>query len=184
MSVPVILLLVLLPIALVLLIPLLLVQRYRAGIARRPARLWMVTLALVSAVLSVVFFLVTAAFTTVWVPHAFRDAVVGLGIGAAGGSLALMLTKWEATPRSLHYTPNRWLVLILTLLVSARIVFGIYRSIAAARAGLNGGHLLTSFGVAESLGAAGVLIGYYLVYQSGLRWRIRRWQRRALRVMN
>lgn len=179
-----ILLLVLVPIALVLLTPLMIVQRYRAGTARRPARPWMVTLALVSGALSVVFFLATAAFTTIWVPHTFRDALAGLGIGAAGGVLALLLTKWEATPRSLHYTPNRWLVLVITLLVSARIVFGIYRSVTAAREGLTGAHLLTSFGVAESLGAAGVVIGYYLIYQLGLRWRIRRWQRRALRVMN
>lgn len=178
-----ILLLVLVPIALVLLTPLMLVQRYRAGSARRPARPWMVTLALVSAGISVVFFLITAAVTTIWVPHTLRDAIGGLVIGTAAGLLGLLLTKWEATARSLHYTPNRWLVLAITLLVSARIVFGFYRSVEAAREGLSGAHLITSIGVAESIGAGGVIIGYYLAYQLGLRWRIRRWQRRALRVL-
>ena len=38
-----------------------------------------------------------------------------------------------------------------------------------------------TFGVAESLGAAGAVMGYYLAYNIGLRWRIRRWERRLLR---
>jgi hypothetical protein len=33
------------------------------------------------------------------------------------------------------------------------------------------------------LAAGGIVIGYYLVYNAGVRWRISRWQRRALRVM-
>jgi hypothetical protein len=43
--------------------------------------------------------------------------------------------------------------------------------------------MIDAFGVPQSLGAGGIVIGYYLVYSAGLRWRIRRWDRRPLRAM-
>jgi len=73
--------------------------------------------------------------------------------------------------------------LAVTLLVSARVLYGLYRSFAAARAGFAGTALLTAFGVPESLAAGGAVIGYYAAYNAGLRWQIRRWQRRSLRPM-
>jgi len=42
---------------------------------------------------------------------------------------------------------------------------------------------VTAFGVPESLAAGATVIGYYLAYNAGLRWRIRRWQHRALRAL-
>lgn len=180
---PLILLLLLVPILVIVATPLLLIQRYRVGTARRAARQWMATLGLISMGLSTLVFLITSAFTTMWVPSTFTYSLEGLATGAALGVLGLIATRWEATHRSLHYTPNRWLVLVITLLVTARVIFGLYRSAMAAEAGLTGSSALAAFGVPQSLAAGGVVIGYYLVYHAGVRWRIRRWQRRALRVM-
>lgn len=180
---PLVLLLLLLPVAVIALMPLILIQRYRVGTARRLARPWMATLALVAMAFSTVFFLITSAVTTIWVANAFTAAVIGLGMGCLLGAAGLALTRWEATPRALHYTPNRLLVLVVTFVVSARVLYGLYRSWAAAQAGIQGADVVTAFGVAESLGAGAIVIGYYLAYNTGLRWRIRNWQRRALRPM-
>jgi hypothetical protein len=178
------LLLLIVPVVMVLLTPLLLIQRYRVGSSRRAARPWMVTLALVSMALSTAFFIVGAAFTNIWVPRALIDALEGLAGGGIIGIFGLLLTRWEPTPRSLHYTPNRWMVLTITLVVAGRVAFGMYRAAMSASAGVTGTALLSSFGIAESLAAGGIVIGYYLAYNAGVRWRIRQWQRRALRVMN
>ena len=181
--VPLILLLVLIPILVIVMTPLLLIQRYRVGSSRREARPWVATLAVVSMSVSALFFLITASVTTMWVPYAFTNAVEGLAAGCVIAVLGLLLTRWEATPRSLHYTPHRWIVLAITLLVAGRVLFGLYRSVMAAQAGIAGSSAIASFGVPQSLGAGGVVIGYYLVFNAGVRWRLRRWQRRALRPM-
>ena len=178
---PLVLLLLLVPVLIIGMMPLILIQRYRAGTARRLARSWVTTFSVVSLAFSTVFFLTTAAFTTIWVPGAFAGAAAGIAIGVVLGSGGILLTRWESTPASLHYTPNRWLVLIVTLMVSARVFYGLYRSFAAAQAGMSGEALVSAFGVPESLAAGATVIGYYLAYQAGLRWRIRQWQRRALR---
>jgi hypothetical protein len=181
--VPLILLLVLIPILVIVMTPFLLIQRYRVGSSRRAASGWMATLGVISMSLSALFFLVTAAFTTVWVPYAFTYSVEGFATGCVIGLFGLLVTRWEPTPRSLHYTPNRWLVLVITFLVAGRVMFGLYRSVMAAQAGLAGSSALAAFGVPQSLAAGGLVIGYYLAYTAGVRWRIRRWQRRALRPL-
>jgi hypothetical protein len=56
-----------------------------------------------------------------------------------------------------------------------------YRTIVAAQSGISGHQLIGAFGVAESLGAGAVVIGYYLAYNVGVLWKIRRWERRPLR---
>lgn len=180
---PLILLLVLVPLLVIALTPVLLIQRYRAGTTRRPARRWLVMLAVVSTSLSALFLLFTSAFTNIWITDAFGDTALGLAAGCVLGVIGLLVTRWEATPGSLHYTPNRWMVLAITLLIAGRILFGMYRAAAAAEAGLSGTQVVGSFGVAESLGAAGLVIGYYLAYNTAVIWRIRRWDRRPLRVM-
>jgi hypothetical protein len=181
--VPLLLLLLLLPVAIVALTPLMLIQRYRAGSARRQARPWITTMATAAMVFSAAFFLASAAFTTIWIPHAFYGAAIGMLLGLALGAIGTLLTRWEPSIRSLHYTPNRWLVLLVTLIVSARIVYGLYRSFEAASAGLSGAHLVSAFGVPESLAAGAMVIGYHLAYNVALRWRISRWQHRALRPL-
>jgi hypothetical protein len=180
---PLLLLLGLIPIVVIALTPFLLLQRYRVGSSRRLARPWAATLGVVSMSFSALFFLAGSAFTNFWVPRALSYASSGLAIGLASGIAGLVVTRWEARARTLHFTPNRWFVLIITLLVTARVVFGLYRMAIAADAGLTGHALVGAFGIAESLGAGGTVVGYYLAYNLGLRWRIRRWQRRALRPM-
>lgn len=180
---PLLILLLFLPIVFLALTPLLLIQRYRIGTARRLARPWMATFAVVMMCVSTVFFLLGSAVTTLWVQDACRGAAAGVAFGSLLGVVGLALTKWEPTPHTLHYTPNRWLVLFVTLIVSARLLYGLYRSFLAAQAGVEGTSLITAFGIPESLGAGGIVIGYYLGYGAGLRWRIKKWQRRALRRM-
>lgn len=180
---PFLILLLALPLIFVALTPLLLIQRYRAGKARRQARPWMATFALAMVALSTLLFLIGAGFTSIWVVDAFSGAAAGLGAGLLLGLVGLLITRWEATPRSLHYTPNRWLVLFVTLIVSVRVLYGFYRSAAVAQAGMAGESVLIAFGIPESFAAGGAVIGYYLAYNAGLRWRIGRWQRRALRPM-
>lgn len=180
---PLLLLLLALPVIVLALMPLILLQRYRVGTARRLARPWLNTVTLVSMIVSVVFFLSAAAFTQIWVPGALRGAVFGVAIGCVVGVLGLLLTTWESGVRTLYYTPNRWLVLFITLVVSARVVYGFYRSFAAAQAGLSETSMIDAFGVPQSLGAGGIVIGYYLVYAIGLRRRIRAWDQRPVRPM-
>ena len=175
---PLLLLLLLLPLIVVAMTPFLLILRYRAGSARREARPWVATLTMAVILFSAVLFLASAAFTAIWIPRAIGMAI-GLGLGAFG----TLLTRWEPTVRSLHYTPNRWLVLIVTLIVSARVVYGLFRSFEAASAGVSGDAMIDAFGVPESLAAGAIVIGYHLAYNVALRWHIARWQRRPLRAL-
>jgi len=179
--VPLIVLLVLIPLVMIGLTPWLLIQRYRAGSARRAARKWTAGLAIFSTTLSAVFLLISAAFTNIWVSYAFGDSALGLACGCLLGVIGVALTRWETSIRTFHYTPNRALVLFVTLIITARVLFGIYRTIVAAQSGISGHQLIGAFGVAESLGAGAVVIGYYLAYNVGVLWKIRRWERRPLR---
>jgi len=181
--VPLLLLVLAIPVILIALTPLLLMQRYRAGTARRQARRWLATLMLIATALSTVIFLFVAAITTIWVPDAFLAAIAGLCVGGVLGGLGLALTRWELTPRTMHYTPNRWLVLAITLMVSVRVLYGLWRSWVMARAGVEGTSLVMAFGIPESLAVGAAVVGYYLAYSAGLRWRIRNWEQRALRVI-
>jgi hypothetical protein len=180
---PILMLLLVLPLVVIALMPLILIQRYRMGIARRQARAWVATLNLVLLALTVVLFLTGAAITTIWVPHALSGAAAGIVAGLGLGVLGLVLTRWEPTPATLHYTPNRWLVLLVTFMVSARIAYGLWRSWQVAQAGIYGTEMVLAFGIPESLAAGGAVIGHYVAYAIGLRRRIGQWQRRALRTV-
>jgi hypothetical protein len=177
-------LLLLVPLAVIAMMPLILIQRYRTGTARRLARPWVATLNLVAMIMSASFFLVAAAVTSAWVPSAFTSAATGMGVGILLGGLGLWSSRWEATPHSLHYTPNRWLVLTITLAVTARLLYGFVRGWMILRASADEASVIAAFGVAGSLGVAAVVLGYYLAYGVGLRRRISTWQKRSLRRMN
>ncbi len=180
---PLLFLLLALPVVLIALTPFLMVLRYRAGTARRLARRWVATVSLVATAISVALFLCGAAVTTIWVSHAFSAAAAGLFVGCGLGLLGLALTRWESTVRTLHYTPNRWLVVAITLMVSARVLYGLWRSWLVARSGVDDTSLVMAFGVPESLAVGATVLGYYLAYSVGLGWQIRRWEKRALRVL-
>jgi hypothetical protein len=134
--------------------------------------------------LSAVSFLLSAAVTAIWVPRALTAALAGFGVGLVLGIAGTWLARWEATPGSLHYTPNRWLVLFITLVVVGRVGYGLWRSWSVARAGFGGASAIDAFGVPESLAAAATVIGYYLAFSAGIRARVRRWEKRPLRVLS
>lgn len=163
------LVIVLVILASVLLIPFTLWGRYRAGTARRRARRWVATLNLVGITISSAIFLFGAALTNVWVPEAFLYAASGLVGGVAIGVVGLGLTRWERTPSGLHYTPNRWLVLALTLAVSARLAYGLWRSWNAWMALAGDAGWIAAAGVGGSLAAGAVILGYYLAFWTGIR---------------
>ena len=163
----------LLIVALILAMPLLLVLRYRAGTARRMGRKWIATINLVAMILSTALFLWAAAITGLWVAKAFMYSAVGLIAGSLLGLLGLAVTRWEKTPRGIHYTPNRWLVLIITLAVTTRLLYSVWRLWHAWRTTGLDDSWLAAAGVAGSMGVGAVVIGYYLTYSAGIRWRLR-----------
>jgi hypothetical protein len=154
-------------------LPLSLVQRYRVGTARRLGRKWVVTLNLVMLFLSAGIFLWAAAVTGLWVPDAFKYSLLGFMGGGLLGLFGLTLTEWEETPRGLHYTPNRWLILVLTLAVTARLLYGLWRIWHAWRVSGPDTSWLAGAGVAGSLAVGAIVLGYYLTYSAGVRWRLR-----------
>lgn len=160
--------------AMLLLIPVSLIQRYRVGTSRQRARGWLAGLNLFALLLSTFLFLLSAAITSVWIPEALLYTAGGLATGFVLGLLGLWLTRWERGPGTLHYTPNRLLVLGITLMVTLRIGYGFWRGWESWRAGLSGGSWFVASGVAGSLAAGAIVLGYYLVYWIGVRRRLRR----------
>ena len=168
------LLAVLLLLAPVLLMPLSLVMRYRAGTARRRARGWVTAVNIGALALSVGLFLMGAAITNIWVPRAFAYSALGLLGGCALGIVGLWVSRWEATTEGLHYTPNRWLVLAVTLVFTARVLYGFWRGWHTWQAAPGEGSWVAAFGIAGSLAAGALVLGYYLSYWLGVRRRLKR----------
>lgn len=172
----------LIPILLVLLfifglvfaMPLLLVLRYRAGTMRRRGRKWAATINLLSLLVSAALFLWVAAMTTLWVTNTFTYSLAGLAGGCVLGLLGLALTRWEPSPQALYFTPNRWLVLLITLAVTARLLYGLWRIWHAWRAAGANDSWLAAAGIAGSMAVGAIVIGYYLTYSAGVRWRLRK----------
>ena len=157
----------------VLIVPISIVQRYRVGVSRQPARGWLIGLNLAGFTLSTIIFVVGAAVTNFWVPNALPATLLGLAVGGVLGLLGLALTRWERAPGALYFTPNRWLVLTITLVVAARLLYGLWRSWHAWEAGIRAGAWFQAAGVGGSLAAGALVLGYYVVYWSGVRRRLR-----------
>ena len=164
--------------AAIALTPLALVLRYRLGTARRRARGWSATVNVVGLAFSSVLFLAGAAVTALWVPNALTYTLAGFAGGGVLGLVGLALSQWESSPGSLHYTPNRWLVLGITLVVTARLAFGFWRSWRAWGATPDYGSWVVASGAAGSLAAGAVVLAYYLTYWLGVRRRLRRQRER------
>ena len=171
---PVIAVVLLVLVALTVLIPLGIVQRFRMGTARRQARLWLVSINLAGFACSVAVLLVAALITTRWVPEAFTYTVAGLAVGCVLGVIGTALTRWEHGPRGLQYTPNRWVVLAVTVIVASRLAYGFWRSWDAWRTSVESMTWVAAAGVAGSMSAGAAVLGYYLVFWAGVRRRIRR----------
>jgi hypothetical protein len=170
---PLLLLLLLLPLLVIAVFPIAIVQRIRHGTMRRRARGWLVALNLGGVLLSSVLLLLGALIAARWAPEAFRYSVGGLAIGGMLGLVGVALTRWESSPGVVHYTPNRWLVLTITLVVATRIVYGFWRTWAAWHAGVEQMPAVAASSVAMSMAAGGVVLGYYVVYWMGVRRRLR-----------
>lgn len=169
--------------AVLALIPLSFVQRYRLGTSRQRARGWLAAITLTGLALSTTLFLASAAVTTIWIPGVLTYAAAGLCAGVVLGIVGLWLTRWEASADALHYTPNRVLVLIITLVVAGRVLYGFWRGWHSWSAGIHGESWFIEAGVPGSMAAAAVVLGYYLAYWTGVRRRYRRHATRRLRRM-
>ena len=178
---PLIALAVLIVLAVIALIPISIIQRLRLGISRRQARGWVAALNLIAVALSVSLFLLGAYVTSRWIPEALRFTLVGLGVGSVLGLLGTALTRWEYAGRSAYYTPNRWLVVGITLVVTARVVYGFWRTWEAWRASLDTMTWVAASGLAASMSAGAVVLGYYAIFWAGVYVRTRRYRRRMER---
>jgi hypothetical protein len=159
--------------ALVLATPLLLLLRYRTGTARRVARRCVLTVNALSMLLSAGLFIWIAAITNFWVPRTFGYSLIGMLAGSLLGLLGLAATRWEKTPTAIYYTPNRWLVLLVTLAVVTRMVYGLWRIWHAWRTTGRDTSWLAAAGIPGSMAVGALVIGYYLAYSAGLSWRLK-----------
>jgi hypothetical protein len=161
-------LLLLIPALIALMVPFSIVQRYRSGTARRLARGWIAIVNVVLIAVSVLSFLVTAAISSAWLNGAFTYSLLGLAGGCALGCIGLALTRWEATSRELYFTPNRWLVLTITVAVTARLAFGFWRAWHAWKWTPQEQSWLAASGLAHSMAVGAVVLGYYFAYWAGV----------------
>jgi hypothetical protein len=153
-----------------LLFPLAIIQRYRHGKARRRVQPWAVRVNAWLLAASTLLFVAFAWVMERWVDDALADAGIGLAVGGAVGLLGLALDRFESTPQGIFRTPNRWLVLALSLLVAARIGIGLWLAWSDAPA-TDATAWVTRGGL---LGVGGVLLGYAALTGWGLRFRIAR----------
>jgi hypothetical protein len=161
-----------------LLVPFALVLRFRAGTTRRRARRWVIGLNLGATLFSSCVLLVTAAVSNVWIPNAFHYTLIGAASGFALGLVGLAMSRWEDTAYGLHYTPSRWLSLLLTLVVAARIGYGFWRAWMAWQTTPPGQSWIANAGAAGSMGAGAMVLGYFVVYWAGLHRKVRTYESR------
>lgn len=158
-----------------LLLPLALFQRYRRGRARKRARGWAVRFNAWLMLVSVLVFAGMAWLAGHWIEAALSYAVGGLALGVVIGIIGLWLTRFEFAESHrglLVYTPNRWLVLGLTVLVALRIGYGLLHGWQWMRG--EGDAVVWLAQQGSLLAVGGVLLGHYLAYAWGLRRRLPR----------
>jgi hypothetical protein len=166
--------LAILVVAILALIPISIVQRFRVGISRRQARGWVAALNLIALALSIVLVMTGAWITSRWLPEALTYTLAGLGLGSVLGLIGIVLTRWERVDGRLFYTPNRWLVTVITLVVTGRVLYGFWRTWEAWRASLDAMSWVAASGLAASMSAGAVVLGYYWIYWMGVWIRARR----------
>lgn len=155
-----------------LLLPLGLIQRYRYGKSRRRAVGWAASLNLYASFVSLLLFFFSAWIAGHWIVDATAYAAVGVCLGLLLGVVGLALTRFETEAGGLYYTPNRWLVLGLTLVVAARLGFGLWQALHLW--GQQDAHDTWLSRQGGLLAVGGLVLGHYLGYAWGLRRRQRR----------
>jgi hypothetical protein len=152
--------------------------RYRAGTARRRGRRWVATMNVWMTCFSAVLFLFVVFLMSFWLGPTLRFAFVGMAIGAVLGLLGLALTRWEIEREELFYTPSRWLALIITLAITARLAYGWWHATQFTNNMPGDQHWFMAASATQlSMAVAAALIGYYFVYAIGVRLRLRRHER-------
>lgn len=152
--------------------------RYRAGTARRQARSWVATVNVWMTSFSAILFLFAAFLMSFWFGPTFQFALAGLIVGGLLGLLGLALTRWEVKPEGMFYTPSRWLALLTTFAIIARLIYGWWHATHPG-ADLSGRQhwLMTGSATQFSFAVGAGLIAYYLVYAIGVRLRLLRHRR-------
>ncbi|MDY7092392.1 MAG: hypothetical protein SX243_05385 [Acidobacteriota bacterium] len=161
-----------------ILFPLGIFNRYRVATSRRKARGCLALANSFAFALSASTLLATAAVTSVWEPRALPYVGGGFVMGGLLGWLSLAISRWEETADGLYVTARRWLVLTLILVVVGRFGYGIWRAWNALVVRPEDESWLVAAGIAGSLAAGALIIGYSLVYWLGVRRRVRRYRRR------
>jgi hypothetical protein len=150
--------------------------RYRAGTARRQGRRLVATMNVWMTSFSVVFFLFFTFLLSFWIGPTLRFALAGMGIGGFLGLVGLAVTRWESQPEGLFYTPSRWLALLVTLAIAARLAYGWWHATHPVTSAEQ--HWLMTASTSQiSIAVAAALIGYYLIYAIGVRIRVTRHER-------
>jgi hypothetical protein len=103
-------------------------------------------------------------------PERLLMLAAAMGAGLVLSRHGLKLTKFEAVPGALYYTPHTWLGVALTLLFVARIA---WRVVEVTLFEPHAPHTLEDFARSPlTLSVFGLLAGYYVGYAIGLvRWR-------------
>ena len=154
--------------------------RYRAGTARRQGRRWVATMNVWMTSFSAAFFLCFTFLLSFWLGPTLPFALAGVGIGGFLGLIGLAVTRWESQPEGLFYTPSRWLALLVTMAIAARLAYGWWHA-------THPGHpaeqhwLMTASASQISIAVAAGLIGYYLIYAIGVRIRVARHEQQRVR---
>jgi hypothetical protein len=151
--------------------------RYRAGTARRQGRGWVAAMNVWMTSFSAALFLCFTFLISFWLGPTLRFALIGMAVGAVLALFGLILTRWESHPEGLFYTPSRWLALLVTLAIGARLVYGWWHGLHR-NAPSDQHWLWSASGTQLSVAVAAGLIGYYLVYAIGVRIRITRHEKR------
>ncbi|WP_239489689.1 hypothetical protein [Luteitalea sp. TBR-22] len=162
------------------LVPVSILQRYRVGTRRRPARAWLASLQVAGFAGSACLVVVGAAAASFWVPGALPATTAAVAGGVLLGVVGAASSRWDCHEGVTHFTPNRWLALLLTLLVVARLGHGVWRAWHAWTMDGTSWWLGTA-GVAGSMAAGALLVGYGLGFWAGVRWRIAQRQAGRLR---
>ena len=122
----------------------------------------------------VVFPLLLALVLAASLLHPMTGVAVAAGaaLGIGLGLLGFRLTKFEATPAGLFYTPNAHLGIALSLLFVVRLG---YRVVTLAAQGQRFDPQSMQLGASPlTMAIFGTLAGYYVTYAIGLlRWRAR-----------
>jgi hypothetical protein len=115
--------------------------------------------------------IVLAGLSSLRDPTLLEGLAGGVVIGIAIGWFALRLTKFEAGPAGLFYTPHAGIGIVLSLLFIGRIVYRL-GALYLATGSIDPASMQAFGRSALTLLIFGVLAGYYVTYAAGiLRWR-------------